>query len=86
MHPNDDTTNILRFFYLKGNSTAAQVIDFVPPTIVVIIAFFMTGNIFSVNIATLFSILFNGVLIATADKLIWPSLKHNFKVKNIVEK
>lgn len=86
MHPNDDTTNILRFFYLKGNSTAAQVIDFVPPTIVVIIAFFVTGNIFSVNIATLFSILFNGVLIATADKLIWPSLKHNFKVKNIVEK
>ncbi|MFC6323553.1 YczE/YyaS/YitT family protein [Companilactobacillus baiquanensis] len=86
MHPNDDTTNILRFFYLKGNSTAAQIIDFIPPTIVVIIAFFVTGNIYSVNIGTLFSILFNGILIATADKIIWPSLKHNFKTKSVEEK
>ncbi len=86
MHPNDDTTNILRFFYLKGNSTAAQIIDFVPPIIIVIVAFVMTGKIYSVNVGTLFSIIFNGVLIATADKLIWPGLKHNFVVKDIVEK
>ncbi|MFD1417837.1 hypothetical protein ACFQ42_03550 [Companilactobacillus keshanensis] len=86
MHPNDDTTNILRFFYLKGSSTAAQIIDFVPPIIIVIVAFAMTDKIYSVNVGTLFSILFNGVLIAAADKLIWPGLKHNFMAKNIIEK
>lgn len=81
MHPNDDTTNILRFHYLKGNSTAAQIIDFIPPTIVVIVAFIFTHQIYSINIATLVSILFNGVFIATSDKLVWPRLKHNFKIK-----
>ena len=30
MHPNDDTTNILRFLYFKGNATASQITDFIP--------------------------------------------------------
>lgn len=81
MHPNDDTTNILRFHYLKGNATLSQIIDFIPPIIIVILSFTFTHHIYSINIATLFSILFNGVLIATSDKFIWPSLKHNFTVK-----
>ncbi|APX73420.1 hypothetical protein M5C72_08865 [Companilactobacillus allii] len=85
MHPNDDTTNILRFMYLKGNSTAAQIIDFVPPIIIVLIAFIATRSIYAVNVGTLFSILLNGVIIAEADKLIWPSLKHNFKAHGIEE-
>ncbi len=85
MHPNDDTTNILRFHYLKGNSTLAQLIDFIPPIIIVIIAFVNTHEIYSINIATLVSILFNGVFIATADKYIWPRLKHNFKLNNSVK-
>lgn len=83
MHPNDDTTNILRFMYLNGNATAAQLIDFVPPIIIIIISGIATHNIYSVNIATIFSLIFNGVIIATADKWIWPKLKHNFKAKNI---
>jgi len=82
MHPNDDTTNILRFLYLKGNSTAAQLIDFVPPIIIIIVAGFAIHNVYSVNIATLFSFICNGILIATADKWIWPELKHNFKTQN----
>lgn len=81
MHPNDDTTNILRFYYLKGNATLAQIIDFIPPIIIVIVAFIFTHKIYSINIATLVSILFNGVFIATADKYIWPKLKHNFHIK-----
>ncbi|GAA3619178.1 membrane protein [Secundilactobacillus similis DSM 23365 = JCM 2765] len=81
MHPNDDTTNILRFMYVKGNATASQLLDFAPPIIVIIIAFFATGQILSVNVATVFSILCNGILIATSDKLIWPHLTHNFRVK-----
>ena len=85
MHPNDDTTNILRFMYLKGNSTAAQIIDFVPPIIVVLISVIATHSIYAVNVGTLFSILLNGVIIAEADKRIWPSLKHNFKADGIEE-
>lgn len=81
MHPNDDTTNILRFFYLNGNSTKAQIIDFLPPIIIIIIAAMAIHNIYSVNIGTLFSFIFNGILIAASDKYIWPQLKHNFKVQ-----
>ncbi|CAJ1178499.1 hypothetical protein CPR19088_GLDEOEPO_01259 [Companilactobacillus paralimentarius] len=78
MHPNDDTTNILRFLYLKGNSTAAQIIDFIPPIIIIIVAGIAIQNVYSVNIGTVFSFIFNGILIAAADKWIWPELKHNF--------
>ena len=81
MHPNDDTTNILRFFYLKGNSTKAQIIDFLPPIIIIIIAAFGIHTVYSVNVATLFSFIFNGILIAMSDKYIWPQLKHNFKTQ-----
>lgn len=81
MHPNDDTTNILGFRYLKGNATLAQIIDFIPPIIIVIISFVNIHQIYSINIATLVSILLNGVFIATADKYVWPKLKHNFKLK-----
>ncbi|TGD24859.1 hypothetical protein EGT49_01730 [Companilactobacillus suantsaicola] len=81
MHPNDDTTNILRFFYLKGNSTKAQIIDFLPPIIIIIIAAFGIHTVYSVNVATLFSFIFNGTLIAMSDKYIWPQLKHNFKTQ-----
>ncbi|WP_125591310.1 hypothetical protein [Companilactobacillus jidongensis] len=83
MHPNDDTTNILRFLYLKGNSTAAQIIDFVPPVLIVAVSFVITHNIYAVNVGTLFSILLNGILIAESDKFIWPSLKHNFKTEDV---
>lgn len=82
MHPNDDTTNILRFLYLKGNSTAAQIIDFIPPIIIIIVAGIAIHNVYSVNVGTLFSFIFNGMLIAMADKIVWPKLKHNFKTKN----
>lgn len=86
MHPNDDTTNILRFLYLRGNATAAQMIDFIPPIVVIIIAYFSSGRLLGINVATIFSILFNGVIIAWADKHIWPQLKHNFKVSDQLEK
>ena len=82
MHPNDDTTNILRFLYLKGNSTMAQIIDFIPPIIIIVIAGLAIHNVYSVNVGTLFSFIFNGLLIANADRLVWPKLKHNFKAQN----
>lgn len=81
MHPNDDTTNILRFMYLKGNATASQLIDFVPPIVAIAVTFTVTHHIAAVNVGTLYSILMNGVLIATADRLVFPKLVHNFRVK-----
>lgn len=80
MHPNDDTTNILRFVYLHGNATAAQLVDFVPPILAIFISWQATGAVLGINVATIFSILFNGVIIAWSDTHIWPQLKHNFKV------
>lgn len=84
MHPNDDTSNILRFLYLKGNATASQLVDFIPPFIVIIITFIFTHQVLSVNIGTLFSIFGNGFFIAMSDKLVWPHLKHNFRTKQAV--
>lgn len=79
MHPNDDTTNILRFMYLNKSAIASQLVDFIPPIIAMIISFAITKNLYAVNIGTIFSILFNGLIIQTADRLVWPTLKHNFK-------
>lgn len=81
MHPNDDTTNILRFMYLKGNATASQLIDFIPPIVIMLVTFTITHRVDAVNIGTFYSFLMNGVLIATADRLVFPKLVHNFKVK-----
>lgn len=81
MHPNDDTTNILRFMYLKGNATASQLIDFVPPIMIMAITFTITHRVDAVNVGTFYSFLMNGFLIATADRLVFPKLVHNFKIK-----
>lgn len=82
MHPNDDTSNILRFMYLGGRATASQFVDFIPPIIMIIVCYVFTHQIYSVNVGTLYSILFNGVIIAAADKHIMPHLYHNFRVSH----
>lgn len=81
MHPNDDTSNILRFRYLHGNATASQLVDFIPPIIAIIITWAFSGKLLGINVATVFSMLFNGVIIAWSDTHIWPRLKHNFKIQ-----
>ncbi len=80
MHPNDDTSNILRFRYLHGNATASQLVDFIPPIIVTAIAWAFSGKLLGINVATAFSMLFNGVIIAWSDEHVWPHLRHNFKM------
>lgn len=82
MHPNDDTSNILRFMYLGGRATASQFVDFIPPIVMIAICYFFTRQIYSVNVGTLYSILFNGVIIAASDKHIMPHLYHNFRVSH----
>nr|WP_282575966.1 hypothetical protein [Apilactobacillus xinyiensis] len=82
MHPNDDTTNILRFKFLNGSAILSQLIDMLPPIIIIIICSIPLGRVYSVGVGTIFSVLCNGILIQNADKFVFPSLKHN---KNINE-
>lgn len=81
MHPNDDTTNILRFLYLHGRVIIAQLINFLIPMLIIAITFLISHRIYSVNIGTVFCIFFNGPLIGLSDQYVWPSLHHNFRVK-----
>lgn len=82
MHPNDDTSNILRFMYLGGRATASQLVDFIPPIIMIAVCYAATRQIYSVNVGTLYSILFNGIIIAASDKHIMPHLYHNFRASH----
>lgn len=82
MHPNDDTSNILRFLYLNGKATLSQFVDFIPPIIMLVICVLGTHHLYSVNVATIWSMAFNGIIIAWTDKWVMPSLHHNFRVKN----
>lgn len=81
MHPNDDTTNILRFLYLKGHVGWAQLVNFLIPMAVILLVFLITHHISSVNIGTLLCILCNGPLIGIADRHVWLGLHHNFRAK-----
>lgn len=81
MHPNDDTTNILRFLYFKGHVGVAQLVNFLPPIVVIIAILLLTGRVSSVNIGTLICILSNGPLIGFFDQHFWLGLHHNFRVK-----
>ncbi|WP_179951344.1 hypothetical protein, partial [Lactiplantibacillus daowaiensis] len=74
MHPNDDTTNILRFMYLKGNATASQLIDFVPPIVIMIITFTMTHQVLAVNVGTFYSFIMNGILMALCQRVLMEGL------------
>jgi len=76
LHPADDLMQILRFDYFHGNATAAQITSFMPPLIAIAITFFFTHQIYAVNIGTIFALLFQGAIVAWADKHIIPSLKH----------
>lgn len=80
MHPNDDTTNILRFVYFKGNVIWAQIINFVFPVFIIFICFILTHKIYSFNLGTIICVFFNGPLIMFADTHLWKKLHHNFNI------
>lgn len=82
MHPNDDTTNILRFIYFKGHVGWAQLVNFLVPVVVILIVFALTHHIVSVNVGTLMCILCNGPLIGYFDRHVWLGLHHNFRTGN----
>lgn len=81
MHPNDDTTNILRFLYCHNRVVVAQLVNFVPPIIIMVVTFLISGRLYAINVGTLFALLANGPLIGFFDRHVWHGLTHNFRVK-----
>ncbi|MCX2186355.1 hypothetical protein [Limosilactobacillus pontis] len=73
MHPNDDTTNILRFLYCHNRVVVAQLVNFIPPIAIMVVTFLISGH--------LFALLANGPLIGFFDRHVWHGLTHNFRVK-----
>ncbi|WP_367329325.1 hypothetical protein [Limosilactobacillus sp.] len=73
MHPNDDTTNILRFLYCHNRVVVAQLVNFIPPIVIMVVTFLISGH--------LFALLANGPLIGFFDRHVWHGLTHNFRVK-----
>lgn len=81
MHPNDDTTNILRFLYCHNRVVIAQLVSFVPPIVIMVITFLLSDHLYAINLGTLFALLCNGPLTGFFDQHIWHGLTHNFRVK-----
>lgn len=81
MHPNDDTTNILRFLYCHNRVVVAQLVNFIPPIVIMVVTFLISGHLYAINIGTLFALLANGPLIGFFDRHVWHGLTHNFRVK-----
>lgn len=76
MHPNDDLMQIIRFRWLHGNAGLAQLVAFIPPIAISLGCWAAAGQLYAVNIGTLFSLLCQGTVIGTADRLVFPALKH----------
>ncbi|WP_225427038.1 hypothetical protein [Companilactobacillus kedongensis] len=76
-HPNDELAYIIRFKYLHGSAGWGQFFSYLPPILVLIVCFFMTGKIESVGLGTVLAVCFQGILIGKADHIIVPSLKHH---------
>ncbi|MEJ6401158.1 hypothetical protein [Nicoliella lavandulae] len=78
MHPNDDTTNILRFKYFHGSAIKAQFTDMGVIAILIIICSLYLHRIDAIGIITVVGFLLLGPIIQISDKLVLPKLKHNF--------
>lgn len=76
LHPNDDFMQIIRFRYVHGNATIAQMIHYIPPVIIMTLTFLMSGQLWAVNIGTVICLFFQGTFIGFFDKHAFRNLKH----------
>lgn len=76
LHPIDEMTNILRFQYFNGNANLAQWVNFSVPALLILILGLIYRQVVAVNIGTAFALIFQGTLINSADRFIFPKLKH----------
>ncbi|MHA8111410.1 hypothetical protein ACYATP_08020 [Lactobacillaceae bacterium Melli_B4] len=77
MHPNDDTTNILRFKYFHGSAIKSQFADMGIFALIIIVCSLIMHQVVGVGIITVFFFFTLGPLIKYSDVLFLPSLKHN---------
>lgn len=76
LHPNDDFMQIIRFRYVHGNATVAQIVHYIPPIIIMMITFGVSGHLWAVNVGTVICLFFQGTFIGFFDKHIFLNLKH----------
>lgn len=62
LHPNDDFMQIIRFRYLHGSATIAQIVHYIPPVIIMLVTFTMSHHLWAVNIGTIICLFFQGSL------------------------
>lgn len=76
LHAQDDLFQIIRFRYTKGNATIAMWLSYLPPTVMGILAWMLTGRIENIGIGTIFAFIFQGYFTGWADQHVFPRLKH----------
>lgn len=47
-----------------------------PPIVAIVISLLVTHQLYAINIGTLFALAFQGTIVEIADKVVFPSLKH----------
>lgn len=83
LHPNDDFMQILRFRYLKGNATIAQIVHYIPPVLIMLVTFLTAKQLYAVNIGTLICLFFQGTFIGFFDQHMFKGLRH-YGISNLM--
>lgn len=83
LHPNDDFMQILRFRYLKGNATIAQMVHYIPPVLIMLVTFLTAKQLYAVNIGTLICLFFQGTFIGFFDQHMFKGLRH-YGISNLM--
>lgn len=86
LHPNDDFMQIVRFRYVHGSATIAQMVHYIPPVIIMVGTYLVSGRLWAVNIGTLICLFFQGTFIGFFDRYAFRNLKHyGIRSKSITE-
>lgn len=76
LHPNDDFMQTIRFMFLHGDATKAQIIHFLVPLSIIVITTVISHAIWAVGIGTIISFFFQGSMIKWFDIHAFKHLKH----------
>ncbi|TYC49050.1 hypothetical protein ESZ50_07330 [Weissella muntiaci] len=76
LHPLDDLVVVTRFKYFHGDAKISQLVNFSFPMIISLGVWLSTGQLVALNIGTLFSFFFQGYIIQSADRYVFPHLIH----------
>ena len=80
MHPNDDLSYIIRFRFLHGSAVIAQWASYLPPVIIIVLSYLMTGQLHAIGFGTVWALVTQGIVMTWADQHVFPSLKHHVDV------